>query len=401
MREQSKETIMLLKLMKAALNQHPSEKIYWSDKCSEEKLAEMIVRQCLVSLVYPVIEKQEEIPWKNIKGKLEKKYHQEIHKAFTQEYEISNLLDAMEQEGIDCLPMKGWIMRNYYPDPVMRSMCDFDVLLKDFDSRRLQTWMEGQGYFLEKPDDVFHDIYLKPPYMVVELHRNLVDKRYLTEQEKEHADKWMETLWQRSLLTDGKRHTYYLRDEDFLIHHLIHMYKHFTTKGCGIRPLADIYVFLQKKEKVLDQDYLKKELKLLNLLEFAQRMAAISKACFEGEKMDEESILVAEFLIDGGIYGSREHTETIRLLGRTDGTFAGNKLSAAVKRIFPSAKELEVRYPRLKTSPWMLPLYWIMRIGRILFRERNRIELVREAQTKEQYENMRDIFRAAGIIRKG
>ncbi|MDO5336989.1 MAG: nucleotidyltransferase family protein [Eubacteriales bacterium] len=396
MTEQCKETVVLLKLMRAAMSQ--IERLPWVEGCSEEKLLDMITRQSLLPLVYPVVEAQEQAVWKRIRSRLEESYHQEIHKAFIQEYEIQHLLDAMEQDGIDCLPMKGWIMRNYYPDPITRSMCDFDVLLKEFDSRKMQVWMEKQGYVLDHfEDDGLHDVYVKRPYMVVELHRSLVDKRVLQEQTKAYAQEWIETLWSRSVQTKGKKHIYYLKREDFYIHHLHHMHKHFIAKGTGIRSLADIYVFLRKEKAYLDQNYVMQELEALHLWEFAQSMERISKACFETGRMDKDSILVAEFLTEGGMYGSRENSETIKIMGKEENSFMKNKLLTGVKNVFPSADVLQGRYYRLKDHPWLLPFYWIIRAGRIFIWERNKIALMRKARKKEQYEKMKDIFRAAGI----
>ena len=43
------------------------------------------------------------------------------------------------------------------------------------------------------------------------------------------------------------------------MHHLLHFYKHFTGSGVGLRPLADLYLFLQKKGQTLDRAYLEKQ----------------------------------------------------------------------------------------------------------------------------------------------
>ena len=67
-------------------------------------------------------------------------------------------------------------MRQYDPDPLMRSMADFDVLLKEMDSQRMQKWMEARGYAPDHIEQSVHDTYRKPPYMNIELHRRLMEE---------------------------------------------------------------------------------------------------------------------------------------------------------------------------------------------------------------------------------
>ena len=55
-------------------------------------------------------------------------------------------------------------MRDYYSDPTLRSMTDFDVLLKQFDEKQLKTWMESLGYEADHLGDEHHDVYIKKPY---------------------------------------------------------------------------------------------------------------------------------------------------------------------------------------------------------------------------------------------
>ena len=46
-----------------------------------------------------------------------------------QHFEISALMDSLEFHKIEYMPLKGWLMKNYYPYPNMRTMCDVDILV--------------------------------------------------------------------------------------------------------------------------------------------------------------------------------------------------------------------------------------------------------------------------------
>lgn len=116
------------------------------------------------------------------------------------------------------------------------------------------------------------------------------------------------------------------------MHHLLHFYKHFTGSGVGLRPLADLYLFLQKKGQTLDRAYLEKQLEALHILAFARRMAQLAQTCLEGQRLDQNACLVVEYLTHTGIYGDRATMETARLFqneGKTIGQSRRNDFSAA------------------------------------------------------------------------
>ena len=54
-----------------------------------------------------------------------------------QQLELENVMAHFEKEGIDYVPLKGWIIKNLYPKPDMRSMCDVDILIRDEDKKKI------------------------------------------------------------------------------------------------------------------------------------------------------------------------------------------------------------------------------------------------------------------------
>ena len=414
MRNHEKETNLLLSLIQAALCPDSEKTVNLTSGCDLKNLAAMIRRQSLVTMVYPVILQQTDNNWTAIKEDLRPVYDCAIHKALVQEYEFQSLLDDMEKDGIDCLPMKGWIMRNYYPDPLMRSMGDLDVLIKDMDSHKMQEWIESKGYILENNKNPVHDEYQKPPYVLVELHRTLIDINYLVELQTEWIDQLVERVWDEQNLTKETNHIYQLRDEDFYIYHLLHFYKHFMYAGSGIRPLLDIYIFLQKKKNDLDITYLQQQLEILKLSTFAERMKQLAFACFGGQSLEygmqiEEVKQVAGYLTGVGTYGDKTTSTVASIIGQETCSFAGNILVSNIKRCFPARQILQQRYPKLHKYPWLLPFYWMLRAVRVIFLERHKIyelgkktnELIKiKSIEKETYNEIENIFRLVGITTK-
>ena len=399
MRQNQKETELLLRVMAAALHQDYGAPIGWDPACKPEDLADLILRQDLTRMVYPVIERQAGDGWAELRQRLKEPFARDVHRAVTQEYEVQALLDDMERDGIDCLPMKGWVMRDCYPDPLMRSMCDFDVLIRDMDSPRMRAWMEARGYTVDLYEDAFHDTYKKAPYTYIELHHCLIDKTDLTPPERAWVDGLMERIWDDKARAEGAQHRYRLSDEDFYVHHISHFYKHFTTSGAGIRFLADTWVYLQKKGAALDRAYLERQLAPLHLVGFARRMEQISRACLDAPgPLPEDAALVACYLTSEGHHGGTASQETLRVLGRGKGDYARDLKKATVWRVFLPMPVMRKRYPRLERSPWLLPAYWVIRAMRIVFCENYKFGKIHERQNREQYDAMKEIYRAAGVV---
>lgn len=400
MEELQSETRMLLVLMRRALHKEWNKEIVFDPDCNLEKLRDMIQRQSLAVMVYPVLKQQKEEPWGRLKAAVKPLYDKNIHCGLIQEYEIQNLLDGMERDGVDCLPMKGWIMREYYPEPQMRSMGDFDVLIRKLDSGAMRKWMEQRGYKAVKIYQAFHDEYSKPPCMYVELHRSLMDKEGLPFAEIQEMDTLEASFWKPDRLTEGKKHIYRLTDEWFYLHQVSHFYKHFTYAGTGIRQLADLYLFLGQKSRTLDWAYVDQQLERMQILAFSKRMMQIAQACFEGKDLDENARQVVQYLTGAGIYGSSKQLENWQILREGGQSFEQSRRKYFLSRSFPSLEKMKNRYHILDKFPWILPFFWGTRIVRVVFWERFKVRRMMDCQSQAEFDAMKKICKAAGIANK-
>lgn len=391
------EIEVLLQLMSAALRPNLEKPLTWNPACNLPKLEEMILTQNLVSIVYPVIERQEGTCWSLLREHLRTPFDRAVHKAVTQEYEIQALLHAMEKDSINCLPMKGWVMRNYYPNPLMRSMSDFDLLIQDLDGIQMQEWMKSHGYIPVRVRQSFHEQYKKPPYMFIELHHHLLYENTL---HPKPAALNEEAIWHHVIPVESKQHIYQLHDEAFYLHHLLHFYRHFTSSGVGLRFLADFYVFLRQKGSALNWEYIDHCLEELHLLDFSEQMKRTAMLSFEDQSLDEKASIIVNFLVSGGVHGSEQIQEISYLLNHNPkSSYSCQKVRSLIRRCFPPLAMMQDQYTRLCDTPWLLPFYWGVRAGRIFFRENERIKIMRTYQTREEYQKLKTVYRAAGIIK--
>lgn len=220
-----------------------------------------------------------------------------IYKQLMMTEEREEILSDLSQEGFSFLMFKGENIARYYPEPGMRDMSDNDILYglieQDSDGtyriagktenergntvresqKILLDYMTGRGYTIEesvRKDDVC----VKEPMYVFEMHRALMDN------DSPHL-KYYLNPWKWAVKNEDSDYKYHYPVEDEYIYMLAHEFKHYSSRGCGIRFVADLYVFLEAEEKKLDWDYVLAGLEELGLKEFEQHMRALCQHAFE------------------------------------------------------------------------------------------------------------------------
>ena len=357
--------------------------------CDANALASLIRSQQLVSLIYPELCRHPHL--QSVRASLEKAYMMQIPKVTNQDLEIEKWLDAAEAAGIDCIPMKGYWLRKLYPSPLMRSMTDFDVLLRHMDRDAIRPWMESLGYTPEEEKEIsHHDNYIKKPWMYIELHKHLTKPRPGREELERK-------VWAHSTPVPGKQHIYQMSLEDFYIFHLLHMYKHFTTRGLGLKSIIDIYFFLQAHGKDLDQTYLQQELKALGIHTYAAYMEKLADIWLGDGESDSDSKLVTDYIAGCGMFGTAKHYHTIRMV-ECGGNRSTSKFRYRLKLLFPDVQTMAHRFPSVLKFPYLLPFYWVARVFRSIF--------VRKTATKgfqfdhfddQEYDQVSHIMTLTGV----
>ena len=166
---------------------------------------------------------------------------------------------------------------------------------------------------------------------------------------------------------------------DHLFYLICHAFKHFLHSGFGIRQVCDIVLFANAYgrevdwSKILDQcREIHADLFTAALFQIGQKYLIFDpvKAGYpqEWQEIQVDEQLLLDDLLDAGIYGggtmSRKHSSNITLnavSSEKQGKKAGHSV---LKTLFPSAKNMEGRYPYLKKHPYLLPVAWLTRIMR-------------------------------------
>lgn len=311
-----------------------------------------------------------------------------VRKVLLFDAERKKLCAWMDSEQIWYLPLKGIILKDYYPSVGMRQMSDNDILFDEDAWERVKKHMLSEGYEAESVGKGNHDVYQKPPVYNFEMHRSLYGRG--------HDESWVEYYSdiKERLIPDGNEENsfgYHMRDEDFYIYITSHAYKHYSGSGTGLRTLLDFYAYLNAKEATLDFADIQTECKKLGIDEFEKHNRVLCSKVFApqqtyGQEAFEQSLSTDElamlrYYLSSGVYGTFDRMVANRMerQKQADGKRNLSRLSYYRHRVFPGM-ELYGRYPLLVKHRWLIPAYWCYRIVRLLFSKKRRHKILREVK---------------------
>ena len=269
-------------------------------------------------------------------------------------YEYALLCDVLEAAKIPFIPLKGSVMRKYYPEPWMRTSCDIDILVNEDDTEKVKDILTREYEYTYETKNS-HDLSLFSPNNIhVELHYNLVGDGIAKE-----SSEILKSVWNSAIHRDGLEFCFDMPDEMFYFYHIAHMAKHFENGGCGIRPFIDLWLLdhiegisTDKRDKLLEKG---------KLLRFANVARKLSNVWFENDEHDDISTQMENYIIRGGVYGNNENRITIQQQKK------GGKFKYALSRIFIPYDELKFHYPVIQKHKWLTPFMEIRRWFKLAF----------------------------------
>lgn len=97
------------------------------------KLYKLSKSHDLAHLVGDVLIKNDLIGDGEIKAKFQKQIMLAVYRYEKINYELGRLRKVLNEAEIPFIPLKGSVIRQYYPEPWMRTSCDIDVLVHESD----------------------------------------------------------------------------------------------------------------------------------------------------------------------------------------------------------------------------------------------------------------------------
>ena len=150
---------------------------------------------------------------------------------------------------------------------------------------------------------------------------------------------------------------------------MAHLAKHLKNGGAGIRQILDIWLYLQKEDDGLDKAYLRESLKALELEKLHTTIKELGEYCMHPPVEQSKHLeQLRDFIINNGIYGTKENSFTNRVLRADESENLNRKKRRAIWSIFfPAWKDLCTAYPFLKKWPVLFPFVQIKRACKFIF----------------------------------
>lgn len=269
-------------------------------------------------------------------------------------YAYDKLCPALEDAKIPFIPLKGSVIRSYYPEPWMRTSCDVDVLVHKEDlEKAIAVLVNTLGYEEKKKGS--HDVSLfSPNHVHVELHFDLVEDSIVT-----NVADVLKNVWEHSAVLENHAYWHAMSKEMFYFYHVAHMAKHFERGGCGIKPFIDLWLLESKiNYDVTTRDAL---LEQGGLLTFANASRELSATWLDQTKASDVAKQMQAFVLYGGVYGTIDNLVAAQQHKR------GGKFRYFLSRVILPYSLIKKYYPVLEKHPWLTPLMQVRRWIRLLF----------------------------------
>ena len=294
--------------------------------------------------------------------------------------EFLALMKHLRKEGLTPCVVKGIACRSLYSNPDYRMSSDEDVLIPPEQARRCHEAMLAFGMRMSDPQQnweaSFEVPYSKPGSPIyIELHKSLFPpdsdaygdfNRFFDHVHACTAELTVDGVTMATL--NPTDHFFYL---------ICHSFKHFLHSGFGLRQVCDIVLFAQRWGKEIDWWIVRRHCEAICALQFTCALLKIGKVYFgfdpevaclpESWAIDEvdEAPMLAD-LLDSGIFGdatmSRKHSSTMTLSAVSANKKGKRAKRSVLRTLFPRLDTMAVRYPYLKSKPYLLPAAWISRL---------------------------------------
>lgn len=272
------------------------------------------------------------------------------------------MVAELEKAGIDHILMKGYVLRDYYPVPELRTFGDIDIVIRSEDRQRSHELMLALGYHVETDwEPVFSYAGNQELY---EIHADIME---IDVSEKADYRAYFQQMWRYARPVSG--HSYRFTPEFHFLYMLTHIAKHIHGSGAGARMYLDVAAFLRRCGGEADWNWICAQLKELKLYDFASVVLTAVEEWFgvaspmscrpiEREVMEE----FRTFTMEAGVFGHHQRQGALAELKHTNQAESAPRMRQLLRRTFPAAETIQTRYTYLQRRPWLLPVAWVHRL---------------------------------------
>lgn len=339
----------------------------------------------------------------SVKKDLKQGFLSDVYLSVNSSYALEEIGKYFSKEGIQHLPFKGSLMKEYYPHPELRTMGDRDILIRNKDRTKTDQIMKELGF------DRFIDNHAVYTYTKKHLMFEIHDTMFYEELSNSFDYRsYFERIWDSAVKEEGCR---FLPDKELhFVYTLVHTAKHTINKGMGFRAFLDMVFF----SKNADADWNKiiellKEIKLYeftaNCFSLCEKWFGVTMPFHNGVPDMEFLDSVTEKIFLDGIFGFDNEDNltgySAKMIRRSDKSYTSTAVEMTLHRIFPPYRDMQLIpwYSWVDGKPWLLPAAWIYRWGYCLFNKRKEGTdlLLLPYQKKKEIEEREEYLKKWGL----
>lgn len=356
----------MVKLLDAYINEKDIE---LPVSFSYEQLYKAAKAHNVVPIIFQELFKSDS-DWAKASGEIQetfrKSYISAVYLSNLQDFSVKEFGEKLTEQGIEYVPVKGYVIKKLYPEPELRTMSDIDFLIREEDRIKTDEILKNLGY---QREELGSNVWTyKRGVVAFEVHINLAGKKYWNDVD---YIEYFSKLFQKSRPIEEKTERH-LTLEDHVLFLCFHLAKHLCSAGAGIRMILDIALYVKHYQEQMDWEYIWQEADKLKLQEFIENLLFICKQWFHIEttvsskKMETQTqSLFEEYVLSGGVFGF-ERDDSIRRLRKGIREEGSNgkllvKIRALLYMAFPDRKHMQDFLPALEKYPVLLPVAWVKR----------------------------------------
>ncbi len=289
--------------------------------------------------------------------------------------------NAFEENGVDILMLKGIQLRELYPEPESREMCDIDLMYKYKQKKAVKKVMAELGFKFAFTD-TRHIKFYNVQSVTVEMHHTI-------RQEHNFYNSYFDRLFERAAAREGFSHIYCMNLTDLYIHTLLHLYDHIRSGEYALRRLCDVYMLSLKLDT--ESAEITDCIASFGMTEFVGKISKICRYIFDGETVDDDTATLADAFF--GIF-----TETNSDISVTENEISSfKKFKYYLSELFPKPAKIYNAFPWTFYHKFLLPSGYIIRIFQGLGARKKNAETKLKNAEKEIRRRESEFARKFGI----
>lgn len=318
-----------------------------------------------------------------VEASLKKVYMTNLVRDAAQAEERELIRKRFTEENIDFMFLKGSHLKELYPVPEIRYMVDMDILVHEKDLEKGQKIMLAHG-FSQYKDNGKDIIFTKKPCLTLELHQMLFPEDYF-------MHNYFSKVWEKAEKCDERE--YKMSYNDLYVYTLAHLAEHYLEAGSCFRPMMDLFLMEKEIGEQLDFAYINSQFKEIGIDSFAEKIRKLYDCMFGDGEYDDDLKVMENYIVLGPPVNNAEAAASAAATKKS-------KVQKMLEAAFPNYKHMKTRYPVLKKLPFLLPIFWIVRIIHYVFTKDAVVTRKREQLKNSDQKSadiMREIFDRSGL----